>query len=63
MNFKLIRKNMTDLFTFKGFNVKMEKALICLQEANITWYWQLNLRISEAAVIICKCTKTSWAKI
>ena len=36
--FKLIRKNTTGLFTFKWFDVRMEKAFICIKAANSTCY-------------------------
>ena len=34
--FKLIRKNTTGLFTFKWFDVRMEKAFICIKAENST---------------------------
>ena len=36
--FKLIRKNTTGLFTLKWFDVRMEKAFICIKAANSTCY-------------------------
>ena len=60
--FKLIRKNTTGLFTFKWFDVRMEKAFICIKAANSTCYQQFNLHISGTAVIICKCPEAAWLK-